>query len=190
MIGGGSGTGPSTTTTGTGVVTAIGNNTNVAGGLVVPAAALTANALVIGGGSGTGPSTTTTGTGVLTALGINVGSAGAVLTTNTSNTITIGYAVTPYSIGTVSSGTTTPAPANGNYQYLTNNGAFTLAAPATDCAIDILVTNGASAGAITFSGYTVGSATGSTYGTTNTNKFLLSIRRINSVSTYSWYALQ
>ncbi len=57
------------TTTGTGVLTALGNNTNVAGGVLVPAAALTANALVIGGGSGTGPSTTTTGTGILTFLG-------------------------------------------------------------------------------------------------------------------------
>lgn len=44
-------------TTGTGVITAAGNNTNVAGGLTVPAAALTANQLVTGGGSGTGPAT-------------------------------------------------------------------------------------------------------------------------------------
>jgi len=113
-----------------------------------------------------------------------------VITTGNTATITKGYSVTPYSIGTVSSGTTTPDPANGNYQYYTNNGAHTLAAPASDCAIDILVTNGASAGAITFSGFTVGSNTGSAYATTNTNKYVLSIRRINSVSTYSWYALQ
>ena len=105
-------------------------------------------------------------------------------------TITVGYTVTPYSIGTVSSGTTTPAAANGNYQYLTNNGAFTLAAPAADCAIDLLVTNGASAGSITFSGFTVGSSTGSALTTTNTSKFIISIRRINSVATYSIYALQ
>lgn len=113
-----------------------------------------------------------------------------VITTGNTATITKGYTVTPNNIGTVSSGTTTPDPANGNYQYLTNNGAFTLAAPSSDCAIDILVTNGASAGAITFSGFTVGSSTGSTYATTNTNKYILSIRRINATSTYSWYALQ
>jgi hypothetical protein len=65
------------TTTGTGVLTALGNNTNTAGGVLVPAAALTANDLVVGGGSGTGPSTVTTGTGVVTALGVNTGSAGA-----------------------------------------------------------------------------------------------------------------
>lgn len=113
-----------------------------------------------------------------------------VLLTGTTDNITKGFTVTPNNIGTVSSGTTTPDPANGNYQYYTNNGAHTLAAPSSDCAIDILVTNGASAGAITFSGFTVGSSTGSTYNTTNTNKFILSIRRINAVSTYGWYALQ
>lgn len=107
-----------------------------------------------------------------------------------SATISVGYSLTPNNIGTVSSGTTTPAAASGNYQYLTNNGAFTLAAPLADCAIDILVTNGASAGSITFSGFTVGSSIGSALTTTNTSKFIISIRRINSVATYSIYALQ
>jgi len=113
-----------------------------------------------------------------------------VLTTGNTATITKGYSVTPYSIGTVSSGTTTPDPANGNYQYYTNNGAHTLAAPGSDCAIDILVTNGASAAIPTFTGFTVGSSTGSALTTTNTSKFIISIRRINSVATYSVYALQ
>lgn len=113
-----------------------------------------------------------------------------VLTTGNNATITKGYYVTPYNIGTVSSGTTTPDAANGNYQYYTNNGAHTLAAPSSDCAIDILVTNGASAGTVTFSGFTVGSDIGSALTTTNTNKFIISIRRINAVATYSIYALQ
>jgi len=160
-------------------------------GTLASSAALAASALVIGGGAGAAPATTTTGTGVVTALGVNIGSAGAVITTNNTNTFTIGYTVTPYSIGTVSSGTTTPAASNGNYQYLTNNGAFTLAAPAADSAIDILVTNGASAGTITFSGFTAPSGGGGdTYATTNANKYLLMIRRINGTSTYVWKALQ
>ena len=319
VLGGGSGTGPATTTTGTGVVTAIGNAVNTAGGLLAPAAALTANALVVGGGSGTGPSTVTTGTGVVTALGVNTGSAGAfvvnggalgtpssgtltnctsvpvnqatgvlpvanggtnassagitafnnitgytasgatgttstnlvfstsptlvtpvlgaatatsingltitsstgtltvtngktasfsnsitfagadsttmtfpgtsstVLTTGNTATITVGYTVTPASIST---GSFTVTPANGNYQYVTNNGAYTITAPASDCAVDILVTNGASAGATTFSGFTVGSNVGATLTTTNGNRFLISVRRINAISTYSIYALQ
>jgi hypothetical protein len=107
-----------------------------------------------------------------------------------TTTFTVGYTFTPHNLGTVSSGTTTPDPALGNYQYLSNNGAFTLAAPASDCAIDILVTNAASAGTIAFSGFTVGSNTGSSLDTTNGHKFLISIRVINAVATYSIYALQ
>lgn len=112
-----------------------------------------------------------------------------VLKRNVTATITVGYTITPNSLGSIS-GAFTPNPALGNYQYLTNGGAITWNAPASDCAMQILVTNGASAGAITFSGYTVGSSTGSTLTTTNGNKFLINITRINSVSTYSIYALQ
>lgn len=110
---------------------------------------------------------------------------------NSSNTALVsgGFFVTSWSIGT-GSGTITPNAANGNYQFVTNNGAFTIAAPGTDCAIDLLVTNGASAGAITLTGFTIGTFVGSTYGTTNGYKFILSIRRINGTSTFSWYALQ
>lgn len=113
-----------------------------------------------------------------------------VLRPDVTETITKGYTVTPNNIGTVSTGTTTPDPANGNYQYYTNNGAHTLAAPTSDCAIDILVTNGASAGSITFSGFTVSASTGDALTTTNTSKFILSIRRINAVATYTIKALQ
>lgn len=112
------------------------------------------------------------------------------LRNNAGDTISKGFALTPNAIGTVSSGTTTPDPLLGNYQYYTNNGAHTLAAPIVDCAIDLLVTNGASAGAITFSGFTVGSSTGSALTTTNAHKFIISIRRINGIATYSVYALQ
>lgn len=100
-----------------------------------------------------------------------------------------GFTLSPYSGGNVS-GSTTPDPANGNYQYFTNNGAITLNAPTSDCAIDILITNSGSAGAITFSGYTVNSNTGEPFTTTNGHKFILSIRRINGTSTYVNKALQ
>lgn len=113
------------------------------------------------------------------------------LSPSVTATLTVGYTFTPNNIGTVSTGTTTPNPANGNYQYYTNNGAHTLAAPSSDCAIDILVTNGASAGAITFSGFTVASGnTGDSLTTTNAQKFIISIRRINATSTYTIKALQ
>lgn len=118
------------------------------------------------------------------------GSAATLLSTNVSQTLSVGHLFTAYSAGTFSSGTFTPSAANGNYQYATNNGAFTLAAPGSDCAIDILITNGASAGTITFSSFTVGSNTGDSLTTTNTNKFIISIRRINGTSTYVIKALQ
>jgi hypothetical protein len=117
------------------------------------------------------------------ANALNLKVAGQQTTTN-------GFRFTSYNGGTISSGTFTPDAYNGNYQYYTNNGAHTLAAPANDCAIDILITNGASAGAITFSGFTVSSSVGDPLTTTNTNKFIISIRRINAISTYVQKALQ
>lgn len=108
-----------------------------------------------------------------------------------TGTISVGYNLTPYSIGTFAS-TFTPDPANGNYQYgthdSTNITAFNV--PGSDCAIDILITNSGTAGSIVFSGYTVGSNTGDTLTTATGNKFIVSIRRINGVSTYTIKALQ
>lgn len=69
-------------------------------------------------------------------------------------------------------------------QYQTNSGAFTLTAPAADSACMLLSTNDGSAGAITFSGFSVGSSTGDALTTTNGNKFTISIWRINGVSGY------
>jgi hypothetical protein len=103
--------------------------------------------------------------------------------------VTGGFTFTAYNAG-AASGTFTPSSMNGNYQYITNNAAFTLAAPTSDCAIDIMVTNGATAGAITFTGFTVGANTGDSLTTTNTSKFIISIRRINAVATYTVKALQ
>lgn len=100
-----------------------------------------------------------------------------------------GFSLNPYNGGNVS-GSYTPDPLNGNYQYFSNNGAITFNAPAVDCAIDYLITNTASAGTITFSGYTVSAVTGDAFTTTNTHKFILSIRRINGTSTYIKKALQ
>jgi len=98
----------------------------------------------------------------------------AILFTNTvrsdtTGLLAVGYTVTPYSAGTKSSGTFTPNPALGNQQYITANGAFTFAPQASACQMLTEVTNGASAGTITTSGFT--KVTGDTYVTTNTYKF-------------------
>lgn len=69
-------------------------------------------------------------------------------------------------------------------QYITNGGAFTITAPTSDGSCMLLVTNNGTAGAITFSGFSVGSNTGDALTTTNTSKFTISIWRINGTSGY------
>ena len=106
------------------------------------------------------------------------------LKADVSDNLTVGYTVTPYAIGTVSSGTTNLSIANGAIQTLTNNGAFTLAAPASDNGfIHLVITNGASAGTITFSGFVTGSPDGDALDTVNGNTFEISIRRIGTRTT-------
>ena len=75
-------------------------------------------------------------------------------------------------------------------QYITNGGAFTITAPSNDGSCIILVTNNASAATISFSGFTVGSNTGDALTTTNGNKFMVTIVRINGTATYLVKALQ
>jgi hypothetical protein len=103
-----------------------------------------------------------------------------------SSTLTVGYPTTGYSIGTITTGTVTPDVANGHMQYYTNNGAHTLAAPSAsgDYVINILITNEASAGAISFSGWTL-NPTGDSLTTTNTQKFWLGIGKDNG-TTWAW----
>jgi hypothetical protein len=75
-------------------------------------------------------------------------------------------------------------------QYITNNGAFTITAPASDGTMLLLITNTGTANTITFTGFTVGASTGDTIDFTNGHKFMVSIMRINSYSTYLIKALQ
>lgn len=107
---------------------------------------------------------------------------------NATKSFTAGYTSTDYSAGTKSTGTFTPDPANGNFQYAVNGGAHTLAPPASSCTMIIQYTNNASAGSITTSGFT--KVTGLTPGTTNGDDFLAFITRINGFSHLAWQALQ
>ena len=114
---------------------------------------------------------------------------------NTTTLITAGYTVSPFSAGAnvAAYGTWQPNAANSNYQYATCNGALTITTPPADCAIDILFINPSGTrnpGTLTFSGYSVGTIPGVAYANTAGNKYILSIRRINATSTYSWYPLQ
>lgn len=101
-----------------------------------------------------------------------------------------GYSLAPFNAGNMGSGTFTFDPLNGNYQYANNTAGVQIQVPTVDCAMDILITNTSTAGAVTFSGSFTGGATGDAFTTTNGHKFLVSIRRINGVSVYVNKALQ
>jgi hypothetical protein len=95
------------------------------------------------------------------------------------DTLTGGHAATSHNIGTITSGTVTPVFTNGNIQRLVRGGAFTLAAPSGEGVMTILVTNNASAGNITFSGFDslIDSAA---LNNTNGNRFLITIECIDT----------
>lgn len=105
-------------------------------------------------------------------------------------TLSGGANVTAANLGTKSSGTLTIDCGTSPLQFVTNGGAFTLTAPANDSSCIVMSTNNGSAGAITFSGFSVGSATGDALTTTNTSKFSISIWRVNGTSGYRVAAMQ
>ncbi len=121
-----------------------------------------------------------------TSTGFTCASGLAVLATP-DQTQAGGANLTAYSIGSVSGGTTTLDCGKNPVQYLTNAGAFTLAAPASDGACIVQVINGASSGAITLSGFaTTPTGTGDTYNTGPTAIFALNVFRINGTATAIW----
>ncbi len=114
-------------------------------------------------------------------------SAAFALKASGQQALTGGFTVaTPYNIGSVASSTVTPSGSNGQLQYLTNNGAFQINPPAADTAIDILITNSSNAGTIAFSSaFKVGASAGDALTSVNGSMAMVSIQRINGVSTYS-----
>lgn len=116
-----------------------------------------------------------------------------ILNPATHTTLTAGYDSDVEALGTITSGTVTPevdSNTKENFKTLTANGAFTLAPPSTssNCAIVIQATNGASAGAITTSGFTF--VTGDTYETTSGNDYLFFIYKVGSFSLLNIVAMQ
>ncbi len=110
------------------------------------------------------------------------------LKADTTDTLTAGFNATEYDNSTVTTGTLTPDPANGNFQKYVNNGAHTLAPPGSTCTIVLQCTNDSSAGAITTSGFTV--VRGDALTTTNGHDFFFFITRNNGFSSLTVQALQ
>ena len=107
--------------------------------------------------------------------------------TATGQVLTGGVIPTPDDLGTQTSGTLTLNPGNGPLQRYINNGAHTLAPGSNNGSLLLQVTNGASAGAVTTSGFTkvVGSFT-----TTNGDDFMCSVVVNNGFSLLTIQALQ
>jgi hypothetical protein len=101
--------------------------------------------------------------------------------------LTAGYTATPYNAGTRTTGTYTPAAANGALQYAVNGGAHTLAPPANNTSIIVQYTNNGSAGAVTTSGFTRVSGA---FTTVNGDDFMCYITRNNGFSHLHIQALQ
>lgn len=101
------------------------------------------------------------------------------VTSNADDALTAGYTTTAVDDGTRSSGVYTPTPAGGNMKRIINGGAFTLAAPtaAGDYTLIIQITNSATAGAITLSGFNRSS--GDSFTTTNGHDFFVYITKCN-----------
>ena len=203
-----------TTGWGTGVATALAANVTGSGGIALAtspsfttptlgvASATTVNKVTL-----TAPATgstltisdgkTLTSSNTLTLAGTDsttmtfpASSANVAALNLTAQVVSGGARVTSFSIGTVTTGTTTIDTGNGPLQFFTNGGASTLAAPSHDGSCVVEMTNNSGAGAITFSGFTVGANTGDALTTTNTSIFNIYITRINGTSTYTIKALQ
>lgn len=130
--------------------------------------------------------------GVLSSADISVTVQGYDANTTKNNVedqaITGGGRVTVKDLGTISTGTVTPDPGDRPMQKYTNNGAHTLA-PGTNYGSYILtIVNGASAGAITTSGFT--KKNGDSFTTTNGHKFRCSVIVDADGSTLSVMAMQ
>jgi hypothetical protein len=107
-----------------------------------------------------------------------------------STTVPAGVTTTAVNDGTKSTGTYTPTPVGGNMKYISNAGAFTLAAPSAsgDYTMVIQITNATGAGAITLTGFS--KSTGSPLTTTVGDDFFVYITKLNSFTAVNVVALQ
>lgn len=98
-----------------------------------------------------------------------------------------GYTVTSQVIST---GSFTLDCGLGLLSSYVNNGAFTITAPAADSWCRVMIENGASAGAITFTGFTKSALATAALTIVNGDKFLLDFTRVSGVATVWVTALQ
>lgn len=131
-----------------------------------------------------------TSVGAMTLAGDSVITGRSAVGTAVQDLEYAGITTTADDDGTKSSGTYTPTPVGGNMKRIVNGGAFTLAAPsaAGDYTLVIQITNNASAGAITMSGFN--KVTGNPFTTTNGHDFFVYITKCNGFTAANTVALQ
>lgn len=132
-----------------------------------------------------------TSTGLMTVGGNNVIAGRSATNTAVQSLSYAGITATTDDDGTFTAGTTyTPDPSGGNFKRIVNGGAFTLAAPtgSGDYTMVIQITNNASAGAVTFTGFN--RVAGDSLTTINGNKFFVFITKCNGFKLASVQALQ
>ena len=115
------------------------------------------------------------------------------VTANADDVLTGGYTTTADDDGTFTTGQTyTPTPAGGNMKRIVNNaspGGFTIAAPtaAGDYTLVIQITNSATPGAATLSGFT--RSTGGSISATASANFFVYITKCNNLTLVNVTAL-
>lgn len=110
---------------------------------------------------------------------------------NADQPLSGGANVIPLNLGSFSGGATLNLDCGKRpLQFLANNGAFTIAASTNDGSCMVRITNGSTAGAVTFTGFTTNSNTGEPLDTTNGDIFFVTFARISSISTYLIKSLQ
>jgi hypothetical protein len=95
-----------------------------------------------------------------------------------------GAVITPFSIGTIASGTKVIDCGQNAGQWLVNNGAFSLAAPINDGLCVVEVINGASAGTLTLVNFSSKGAQGATYTTATSTQSTVTFT--NGSAVISW----
>lgn len=134
---------------------------------------------------GTGASTTS---GAVSALSLT-----NAVKSDTTASFTVGFVSNSTTVSTVSSGSYTPDPTTmGHYQAYVNGGAHNFVAPSVvgNYPITVQVTNNASAGTITPTGFTKVTPTASPLTTTNGDDFIFYITKVNGFTHLHIQALQ
>lgn len=103
-----------------------------------------------------------------------------------------GFTATMVDDGIKSSGTYMPSPVGGNFRKITCNGLFIFTAPTAvgSYNLEVDITNGATPGAITFSGFATGFPNGDAHATVASAKFKLHISKTDLGTTATLEALQ